>query len=90
MPDTASRATAATNHRVDPLPVMGWGILNLVEGVIDHHILGIHDVVEALGVSIYDYAFLGSGVLFIAIGFGLIRSGQKYESLLSPIAGMNA
>ncbi len=49
----------------------GMGNFNLVEGVIDHHILGIHDVVEALGVSIYDYAFLGSGVPFIAIGFGV-------------------
>src|SRR3978361_1247129 len=43
--------------------VLGWGLFNLVEGVIDHHILGIHHVVESMGLSMYDYAFLGSGVL---------------------------
>ncbi len=55
----------------------GWGIFNLVEGIIDHHILGIHHVVERLGVSIYDYLFLASGAAFICIGLFLIRSAQK-------------
>jgi uncharacterized membrane protein len=44
--------------------IMGWGIFNLVEGIIDHHILGIHHVIERLGLSVYDYAFLASGVIF--------------------------
>ena len=26
--------------------LLGWGLFNLVEGVIDHHLLGIHHVVE--------------------------------------------
>jgi len=34
--------------------MLGWGMFNLVEGVIDHHILGIHHVVERLGTSVYD------------------------------------
>src|ERR1700712_2574124 len=32
--------------------LMGWGIFNLVEGLIDHQIIGIHHVVERLGESI--------------------------------------
>ena len=56
--------------------VMGWGIFNLVEGVINHVLLNIHHVVERLGVSIYDWAFLGSGVLFILLGWSLIRAGM--------------
>ena len=66
--------------------LLGWGIFNLVEGIIDHHILHIHHVIERLGVSVYDYAFLGSGVLFIAIGWGLIRNGKKRdrEHVLHP------
>ena len=55
----------------------GWGIFNLVEGLIDHHLLGIHHVVERLGLSVYDYAFLASGVIFILAGWGLIRRGEK-------------
>lgn len=57
--------------------VLGWGIFNLVEGIIDHHILGIHHVVELRGLSMYDYLFLASGVLFILIGLAFIRTGSK-------------
>ncbi len=56
--------------------LMGWGIFNTVEGIIDHHILGIHHVVERLGVSLYDYLFLASGVMFILAGLSLIRAGK--------------
>ena len=51
--------------------ILGWGIFNLVEGVIDHHILHLHHVVERLGVSVFDWSFLASGVVFIAAGAGL-------------------
>lgn len=57
--------------------LLGWGIFNLVEGMIDHHILGIHHVVERLGLSVYDYLFLLSGVVLIITGLLLIRSGAK-------------
>ena len=57
--------------------VLGWGVFNLVEGTIDHHILGIHHVVEALGLSVYDYGYLGCGALFVLIGLGLIKSGSN-------------
>ena len=63
---------------------LGWGIFNEVEGMIDHHILGIHHVVERLGISIYDYLFLAAGVAFIMIGLLLIRSGKK-EAVTSTI-----
>ena len=53
---------------------LGWGIFNFVEGLIDHHILNIHHVVERLGVSVYDYLFLLSGVIFALSGLYAIRS----------------
>lgn len=56
---------------------MGWGIFNTVEGIIDHHILGIHHVVERLGLSVYDYLFLASGVLFLLFGWMLVRKGRR-------------
>ena len=46
----------------------GWGIFNLVEGLIDHHLIGIHHVVEQKGESVYDYLFLLSGVVLLIIG----------------------
>lgn len=55
---------------------LGWGLFNLIEGVIDHHILHLHHVVESKGESIYDFLFLLSGVLFIVGGWWAIRSGK--------------
>lgn len=51
----------------------GWGLFNLIEGLIDHHVLHLHHVVESAGVSTWDYAFLASGVLLIAIGWFVSR-----------------
>ena len=56
---------------------VGWGSFNLVEGIIDHHLLDLHHVVERLGVSGYDYAFLASGVIFIVGGTIAIRSANQ-------------
>lgn len=53
--------------------IMGWGIFNLVEGLIDHQILGLHHVVERLGLSIWDWLFLGASVVLIAIGWVMAR-----------------
>lgn len=55
----------------------GWGAFNLIEGIIDHHILGIHHVVERLHLSAYDYAFLASGLLLLLIGWMLLRASRS-------------
>ncbi len=53
---------------------LGWGLFNLIEGTIDHHILNLHHVYEAQGQSKFDYIFLLSGVVFIVGGLMAIRS----------------
>ncbi len=53
--------------------LLGFGLFNLVEGVIDHHLLGIHHVVERPGHLPFDLAFLASGVILIAIGLLLAK-----------------
>ncbi|WP_411825495.1 DUF2243 domain-containing protein [Luteolibacter sp. AS25] len=55
---------------------LGWGLFNLIEGVIDHHILHLHHVVEAKGESIYDFLFLLSGAIFTIGGWWVIRSAK--------------
>jgi len=70
--------------------VLGWGLFNLVEGVIDHHLLGIHHVLEAAGLSRWDWAFLGSGCVLVAIGLALIRSGQERPSASADRAARHA
>lgn len=56
---------------------LGWGLFNLVEGIIDHHILHIHHVVERPGHLPWDVAFLASGVILILIGWVVIRAGRN-------------
>jgi len=56
--------------------LLGWGIFNLAEGLIDHHVLGIHHVRDVpVHVPFYDWLFLGiGGVGLIVIGWALARS----------------
>ncbi len=52
---------------------VGWGAFNLVEGVINHHILGLHHVRDDLGGPIeWDLAFLTFGALLVLGGVALI------------------
>jgi uncharacterized membrane protein len=57
--------------------LLGWGLFNLVEGVIDHHVLQSHHVVDLpRHVPAFDWAFLGAGgVLLILVGWALARRG---------------
>jgi uncharacterized membrane protein len=79
------RADAAWSARVLAGSMfMGWGSFNLVEGLIDHHLLHLHHVVEQLGVSIFDYLFLASGLIFLLVGWFAARSNQPSASVTHP------
>ena len=54
--------------------LVGWGLFNLVEGVIDHHVLQIHHVRAGPNELAYDLAFLASGVVFVVAGWLLARN----------------
>lgn len=58
--------------------LLGWGLFNLVEGVIDHHLLGVHHVVERAGLSVWDWVFLASGVVLVAAGGLLLRGDARH------------
>lgn len=61
--------------------ILGWGLFNLVEGIIDHQILGLHNVVQraAPGAQLFwDMTFLVVGGLgFIGLGIWQIKKGQR-------------
>ncbi|MGE0511728.1 MAG: DUF2243 domain-containing protein [Acidimicrobiia bacterium] len=54
--------------------LVGWGAFNIVEGVVDHHLLTVHhvrdDVADPLA---WDLSFLGSSVVLLLIGTALVR-----------------
>ena len=55
--------------------ILGWGLFNLVEGIIDHHLLDLHHVRDLPAhVPAYDWIFLFvAGVGFIALGWRMSR-----------------
>ncbi|HYF25294.1 MAG TPA: DUF2243 domain-containing protein [Baekduia sp.] len=56
----------------------GWGAFNLVEGVIDHQLLGIHHVRDDLGAPLgWDLGFLAFGALLVLGGLAMARAGER-------------
>ena len=58
--------------------LIGWGLFNLVEGVVDHHILTIHHVRESNDQTAWDLAFLAIGALLGLAGWALTRSAGRH------------
>jgi uncharacterized membrane protein len=57
------------------LLLAGWGAFNLVEGLVDHMILGIHHVRDDIGGPLgWDLGFLAFGALLVAGGLAAARS----------------
>lgn len=56
---------------------VGWGLFNLVEGIIDHHILHVHHVTETEGHLVWDLTFLAAGAVLVLLGWGLIHSDRS-------------
>ena len=58
--------------------ILGWGLFNFVEGIIDHQLLALHHVMEyARNPLPYDLAFLASGIGLILVGSAMIRASSK-------------
>jgi uncharacterized membrane protein len=71
----ANRGTRVHGQTLAGGMLAGWGLFNLVEGIIDHQILGIHHVLPGHpNEFLFDMLFLGSGVLLAIVGWALCRS----------------
>lgn len=59
--------------------LLGWGIFNFVEGLVDHHLLGLHHVRDLpVHVPAYDWAFLAiGGVGLMVAGWLLARAHER-------------
>jgi len=59
--------------------LVGWGFFNVLEGTVNHHLLGLHHVNELAprGQWLYwDLGFLGWGAAMLFIGWALIHHGR--------------
>ena len=57
--------------------LIGAGSFNVIEGIIDHHILGIHHVKSGPNQMAWDIGFLVVGVVLAVIGWVLLRSDRQ-------------
>jgi uncharacterized membrane protein len=54
----------------------GWGLFNVVEGLIDHQWLGLHHVRPGAHQAAWDFGFLAFGLLLLLVGWSLVRAGR--------------
>lgn len=59
--------------------LIGAGLFNLVEGVIDHQILGIHHVKPGPNQLAWDLGFLGIGALLVIVGWIMLQRTKSDE-----------
>lgn len=58
--------------------ITGWGLFNLVEGIIDHHLLALHNVKEVPNPLPWNVGFLLiGGALLIIVGWMLMQAGER-------------
>ena len=60
--------------------LMGFGIFNLAEGIVDHHLLAIHHVNETVPREqwiYWDLGFLVWGAIMLIVGWILLRRGKQ-------------
>jgi len=58
------------------LVLVGWGSFNMVEGIVNHQVLGVHHVRDDIGSPLaWDVGFLVFGALLIVSGWLLHKRG---------------
>jgi uncharacterized membrane protein len=76
---THSRRRVWTSRVLWGWILVGWGLFNLVEGLLDHHILGVHHVHGGPDQAWWDIGFLVLGGLLVIGGYLLQRSGHPFD-----------
>jgi uncharacterized membrane protein len=71
------------------LLLMGWGAFNVVEGLVDHHLLRIHHVRDDVASPLpWDIGFLAFGASLVVVGLGLVRSGRRATAGRRDVTGV--
>jgi len=61
--------------------LLGWGVFQLVEGVVDHQLLGLHHVHPGSDELAWDVADLVFGVVLLAAGVFLLKQRRQRVAL---------
>jgi uncharacterized membrane protein len=77
---TARRRARGGGSALTGSILVGWGVFNLVEGVVNHHVLGIHHVRAGSNELVYDLLFLAAGIVLVAGGIVLYRRASEHAA----------
>jgi uncharacterized membrane protein len=76
---THDRRTVWTSRVLWGWILFGWGVFNVVEGLLNHQILGVHHVRADAYQAWWDAGFLVLGVVFMLLGHLLRRGGRAHD-----------
>jgi uncharacterized membrane protein len=80
-----SRGARTSGGVIAGLLLAGWGAFNLVEGIVDHHILTIHHVRDDVADPLWwDLGFLAFGALLVLAGYALTRRDRRPSADAPP------
>ena len=65
--------------------LLGWGLFSLVEGLIDHEILGVHHVRYGANMVLWDMSFLAFGAALVIGGWLMQHSGTPLRVSINPL-----
>jgi uncharacterized membrane protein len=66
--------------------LLGWGLFNVVEGIVDHQVLGLHHVRPGAHQLAWDLGFLAIGGVLASVGILLTRPRQSRGSEVGDMA----
>ena len=56
----------------------GWALFNIIEGIINHHLLQLHNVMEfSFNPHVGNWIFLGISIILLVVGYMFIRSANQ-------------
>jgi uncharacterized membrane protein len=83
---TSSRGRLWSSRALWGWVLVGWGLFNLVEGLLCHHILGLHHVRHGPAQLWWDLGFLALGAVLVVGGWLLQRSGRPVDLCAERVA----
>jgi uncharacterized membrane protein len=67
--------------------MIGWGLFNLVEGVVDHHLLNVHDVRDDVADPLWwNLGFLAFGAVLVLAGLALVRGAAVRDGAAPDVS----
>jgi uncharacterized membrane protein len=79
------RGETWSGRRLAGLMLAGWGAFNLVEGIVDHHILTLHHVKTGDAQLAFDLGFLALGAALLIGGLALARRARPPAPPARPV-----